>query len=383
MSVIKSITEEMKAAEAMEKAAMEKANLPGINPDFETLLDEQTKESYDELKKSIQAEGIRDPIVVWQEQNKVVDGHNRFKISKELGIACPTVMKSFKDEAEVKEWIIRNQLGRRNLTPARFQYYIGRLYNEQKAEGYDEKAEAKGNTAEKLADEFQISEKTIRRYGTQAKGIDAIERVRGKLAKAKQLSNKPDYTAEEVAAVAAATNTTVAAKTLKNIDDYKKVAKAKKVEDKAVKAAVAEKQTFYNVALCEPDFASTGYSVTTEPKPTLDKNAAVYMIVPDEHLADAMKLLDRWMLNYEATFVYWNNKPYDGAFSKICHQYLIMASKGLVVGPKAGKESPSCVLLNGDIGPTVVKLIDSYHNGNSKKLDMRRGSARTAGWDKP
>jgi hypothetical protein len=58
-----------------------------------------------------------------------------------------------------------------------------------------------------------------------------------------------------------------------------------------VKAAVASKATLYGAALCQPDFAASGYSVVAEPKPTLDKNAAVYMIVPDEHLFDAFKLL--------------------------------------------------------------------------------------------
>jgi ParB-like chromosome segregation protein Spo0J len=370
-----SIIETIKGAEEMDKA-------PIINPEFQDLLDVQTEQSYEELKKAIMADGIRDPIVVWKEQNTVADGHNRLKIAKELGIPCPQTEKSFVDEAEVKQWIIRNQLGRRNLTPARFEYYIGRLYNEQKADTFEEKAEAKGSTAEKLAAEFDISPKTVRRYATQAKGIDHIERVRGKLAKQTQLSAKPEYTSEEVAEVAKASNATVAEKTLKNIDTYKAKAKAKKVADKAIKAAVVDKATYYGAALCEPDFAASGYSITTEPKPTLDKAAAVYMIVPDQHLSDAMKLLERWGLEYEASFIFWSSTVIDtGVFSKIVHQYVLMATKGMITGPKAGKEATSCVLLNGDIGPSVVKLIDSYHNGNTKKLDMRRGAKPAAGWD--
>jgi hypothetical protein len=197
---------------------------------------------------------IRDPIVVWKEQNTLVDGHNRVKIANELGIPCPQIDKSFADEAEVKTWIIRNQLGRRNLTPSRFEYYIGKLYNEQKAETVEEKQSGGGNVAEKLATEFEISEKSVRRYGTNAKGIDIIERVKGKLEKNKQLSSKPTYTGEEVAVISQAPNITVAAKTIRNIDDYKKQKVEKKKEDKAVAAAVAEKQAFYAVTLCQPAF---------------------------------------------------------------------------------------------------------------------------------
>jgi ParB-like chromosome segregation protein Spo0J len=377
-----SIIESIRAAEAEEKAKAMKANEPTINPEFRDLLDVQSEVSYEELKKMIEAEGVRDPIVVWAEKNQIADGHNRFQITKELGIPCPRIDKSFADEAEVKTWIIRNQLGRRNLTPARFEYYIGKLYNEQKAETTEEKLAGGGNVAEKLAEEFEISEKTVRRYGTTAKGIDAIERIRGKLEKNKQLSNKPTYTSEEVAIVGQASNTTVAAKTLKNIDDYKKVKAAKKQEDKAVKAAVIDKQTYYGVALCEPEFATSGFSVSTEPKPTLDKNAACYIIVPDEYLPEGIDLIRKWGLRYEATFIYWSaTKIDDGMFSKIVHRNVLMATKGQITGPKSGSEAASCVLHNGDIGPAVVKLIDGYHNGNTKKLDMRRGAKASGNWE--
>ena len=76
-----SIIDSIKGAEAME-------NLPIINPDFENLLDIQTAISYDELKKLILKDGMRDPVVVWKEKNTLVDGHNRLKIAKELGIPC-------------------------------------------------------------------------------------------------------------------------------------------------------------------------------------------------------------------------------------------------------------------------------------------------------
>jgi hypothetical protein len=328
------------------------------------------------------AEGIRDPIVVWKEQNTLVDGHNRVKIANELGIPCPQIDKSFADEAEVKTWIIRNQLGRRNLTPSRFEYYIGKLYNEQKAETVEEKQSGGGNVAEKLATEFEISEKSVRRYGTNAKGIDIIERVKGKLEKNKQLSSKPTYTGEEVAVISQAPNITVAAKTIRNIDDYKKQKVEKKKEDKAVAAAVAEKQAFYAVTLCQPAFEASGFSISTEPKPPFDKNSACYMIVPDEYLVEGIDLINKWGLNYEATFIFYSSsKPYDGGFSKIVHTNVILATKGQITGPKMGQEAASVTLNNGALGPAVIKLIDSYHNSSIKKLDMRRDAKANGNWE--
>ena len=51
----------------MEEAEADKTAEPVINPEFQDLLDVQSEISYDELKKMIEAEGIRDPVVVWKE----------------------------------------------------------------------------------------------------------------------------------------------------------------------------------------------------------------------------------------------------------------------------------------------------------------------------
>src|SRR5262245_57335682 len=107
-----SIKEAIEGGEKLEQTAPE----PTINPDFQALLDIQTEESLKELKTMLEKEGVRDPIVVWKEKNQIADGHTRYQIGKELKINVPIVYKSFKDEEEVKQWIIRNQLARRNLT---------------------------------------------------------------------------------------------------------------------------------------------------------------------------------------------------------------------------------------------------------------------------
>lgn len=46
----------------------------------------------------------------------LIDGHNRFRICKEHNINFDTVEYDFRDSDEVKLWILKNQLGRRNLT---------------------------------------------------------------------------------------------------------------------------------------------------------------------------------------------------------------------------------------------------------------------------
>ncbi len=85
-----------------------------IHPEFKNLIAPLSGEEYFELRASIKVDGIRDPLVVWN--NILIDGYHRYKICQELNIdECPTYEKSFKDETEAKLWIINNQIGRRNL----------------------------------------------------------------------------------------------------------------------------------------------------------------------------------------------------------------------------------------------------------------------------
>ncbi len=359
-----------------------------VNPELRDMLDiYDNPAAREELRKSIEAEGVRDPIIVWKETREIVDGHNRHSIALELKKPFAVTERSFKDIAEVKEWMLRNQLGRRNLSPARFNYFLGKLYNEQK-EAAVEKAAVTGETKpvtkvkETLAKQFETKPAAIERLGKQAKGVDMIEKVRGKLAAAKELGPKPDFTAEEKEIIGAASSPGVAKRVIDKVQSLKQAVKANKQEKQKVAAAVAAKATLYHVALVEPSF-DVGYSVSSEPKPTLEKDSAVWMIVPDEALHLGFKLIEHWNLTYQASIIFAGSKTYDGIFTKIGHKFLILATKGEIAGPDMGKEVGSWKVQNGDVMPDVFKIIDVYHKAATRKIDMRRGAKTLAGWDSP
>lgn len=86
-----------------------------IDTDFENCLPVLSKEEYNELEKNICKDGILSPVLVWN--GTIIDGHNRYKICKAHRIEnIPTKEMKFSSKSEVIEWILRNQLGRRNLT---------------------------------------------------------------------------------------------------------------------------------------------------------------------------------------------------------------------------------------------------------------------------
>ena len=85
-----------------------------IREDFKKLIPELTGEEFKQLEANILSEGIRDPLVVWN--GYLVDGHNRYTIATQHGLEYKMVSKEFKDGNAVKEWMILNQFGRRNLS---------------------------------------------------------------------------------------------------------------------------------------------------------------------------------------------------------------------------------------------------------------------------
>lgn len=66
------------------------------------------------LTDSLLSEGCRDPLVVWN--GIIVDGHNRYRICREYQIPFNYIEMNFANRAEAIAWIIKNQIGRRNLT---------------------------------------------------------------------------------------------------------------------------------------------------------------------------------------------------------------------------------------------------------------------------
>ena len=91
---------------------------PIVDPEFESLIPPLSDEEFKQLEKNILEEGeCHDPLMTW---NKVLlDGHNRWRIIQnhpgELDYGCQEMI--FFSRNEAMAWMIRNQLGRRNLPP--------------------------------------------------------------------------------------------------------------------------------------------------------------------------------------------------------------------------------------------------------------------------
>ena len=113
-------------------------------------------------------------------------GHNRYSICKRYGIDFKINTKDFNDLDDVKEWMINNQFGRRNLTQDQIGYYRGLKYRnlKKKKGGYSyvkSKGQNEPSTSDKLASEFRVSESTIKIDAKFATGLEVIGKSNPKL----------------------------------------------------------------------------------------------------------------------------------------------------------------------------------------------------------
>ncbi len=103
-----------------------------IDPEFKSLIPPLGASEREQLEANLLASGCRDPLVVWKGHNILLDGHNRYEICTSEGIDFKTVDLELPDRNAAHDWIISNQLGRRNLTPEAVSYLRGKKYNLQK-----------------------------------------------------------------------------------------------------------------------------------------------------------------------------------------------------------------------------------------------------------
>jgi phage N-6-adenine-methyltransferase len=189
-----------------------------IDAEFAALIPPLSAEERQQLEENIAEHGgARDPLVVWASKGTLtlLDGHNRYEICTRLGLPFDVHELRFKSRDEAEDWIDRNQLGRRNLDARQMSLLRGRRYNRTKKDaggraGRDFGADKMSapNTAESLAAEHGVDEKTIRRDGKFAEAVEALgierEIVAGEIdapkhaivAAAQALPEKP--TAEQV-----------------------------------------------------------------------------------------------------------------------------------------------------------------------------------------
>lgn len=186
-----------------------------VLPELKALIPPLLPDELAQLENNILADGCREALLVWETTVRVlekadddnpvyilVDGHNRYGICQKNGIDFRVNLKSFPAMEQVRTFMIENQLGRRNLTPEQTAYLRGLRYRDEKGKrGQYDRTDHKGHfvlygegdseesseiaskavktagrtsTAEKLAKQYSVNEKTIKRDAAFAAGVEKL-----------------------------------------------------------------------------------------------------------------------------------------------------------------------------------------------------------------
>lgn len=176
-----------------------------VKEELRLLIPPLKDEEFNQLEANILKEGCREPLLYWYDEIAkeyiLVDGHNRYAICQKHTINFFLKALSLNTEAEVKMWMVTNQLGRRNLTTEQQSYFRGKQYEMQKVlitnpfgkkgapsglvvkmtnnsndidSGQNDQHHTVDKTSELLGKTYKVGEKTIRRDALFAKGIDRI-----------------------------------------------------------------------------------------------------------------------------------------------------------------------------------------------------------------
>lgn len=184
-----------------------------ILEELRSLIPPLLEDEFKQLESNILEYGCQSPLQLWQANKKtlnlpytqedeliyvLIDGHNRFKVCTTHNLPFEIYQLSFDSLKDAKDYMINLQLGRRNLNPTQIAYFRGLRYNNEKVNKTENLSKGQNvpsgkhtqnfndnspkgqnvpsgiSTAERLAEEYKVNAKTIKRDAEFAKGLEKI-----------------------------------------------------------------------------------------------------------------------------------------------------------------------------------------------------------------
>lgn len=315
-----------------------------IKEEFKKLIPPLTSEEFNQLEQNCLAEGIREAILTWN--GFIIDGHNRYEIATKWNLDFQTKSKHFKDENEVKEWMILNQFGRRNINGyvrSKLALELEEVFKLKAKESKIEKVShfrktgevlanlPKPDTRKELSNVAGVGERTI----SMVKVIEekAPEEVKAKLSTG-EVSINQAY--QEIK------------KEEKKIERIELI--EKQIED-IEQGLLPELEGLFDVISVDPpwpyegenknitSFDSVGRRVAN-PYPEMSiedikkidmplmENSVVLLWTTHKFLPDAFEILKAWNLDYKATLVWNKEKIGMGAWFRMQCEFCLVAIQG-------------------------------------------------------
>ena len=318
-----------------------------VKEEFKNLIPALSAEEYAQLEANILQEGIREPIITWN--GFIIDGHNRYSIAQRFDLEYRTTSKHFASEESVKEWMILNQFGRRNLS--NYQRSVLALELE---EVFSKKAKEK----QKGGQGGVLLSPTL----AEANPIDTRQELskvanvsHGTLDKVKKIQEKAP---EEVKAKLATGEVSINAayKEIKKEEKKEELQEKKKEYEKRIESNTNNEfkidifntnETFrviyadpawsYNDKQDTPQLGGASKHYDTMSIAELsklpvnkisEKNSILFLWVTSPLLEDAFKVVSSWGFKYKTSFIWDKVKHNMGHYNSVRHEILLVCTKG-------------------------------------------------------
>lgn len=376
-----------------------------INQELKELIPKLQQEEYQLLEKNIIEEGCRDSLIVWD--NTIIDGHNRYEICNKHNIEFTTENMNFENMSQAKNWMIDNQLARRNLTDSQRRYYIGKRYEEENL-GHGGDRKSSGNnfhlnkTSESLAKENNISERTVRNNANYSKAIDRIreedKEVANKiLTEEIKTSNKeviefakeePEKQKKIIELIQVGKVTTIkdAQKEIKNIEKKQELVEKKREYKNRVEQASESKHSKkvdientdkkFRIIYADPCWSYNDKQNTDKlggaekhydtmsirelselpVKEITENNAVLFLWVTSPLLEESFEVVKAWGFKYKTSFIWDKIKHNMGHYNSVRHEFLLIATKG------------SCTPDNKKLYDSVQSIERTEHSAKPKEF---------------
>lgn len=134
-----------------------------VNPEFSSLLPPLSTEEFEALGASIEADGVREPIIV-DSKGDILDGHHRFKIAPDAPVRVVNGLTG----AEKQAFVFQCNLARRNLSPSQKKETRARM----KAVAFGlRKEDPKKNTQQRVAAMLGVAQQTVSGWFANNTGV--------------------------------------------------------------------------------------------------------------------------------------------------------------------------------------------------------------------
>ena len=315
-----------------------------IKDEFKKLIPALSVEEFKQLEQNCLAEGIREKIITWN--GFIIDGHNRFEIATRWNLDYECESKRFKDENEVKEWMIHNQFGRRNLSNYQrsvLALELESVFSERANESYKENVgrpsklsqksdTIKVDTKKELAKVANVSHDTIARVKViEAK---ATPEVKAKLSTGEVSINQAYQEIKK---------------------EEKKTERLNQIEEIKIKIEeenlTVENKKYHVIAIDPPwnykekgGFSSEDYDSKSNrgavDYPTINleqikkielpeaEDCVLFLWTTHAFLKDSFEILENWGYNYKATLVWDKVKMGLGRTIRMQVEFCLIAIKG-------------------------------------------------------